>query len=125
MGRIFDHITVGRQHLYALFDTGSRNSYVRSEAAPRGSTSSMKRGFLTAIGGRRHRIKKVCLLEGTLRRRPVTLTAYVLPEIGHDASGTPIDVLFGANAMQDFGLRLNPEREELDVSHYHRELYEV
>lgn len=125
MGRIFDHFHIGRSSLYTLFDCGSRNSYVRESASRVGTTTTFKHPFLTEIGGSKHRIRKTCGLQGTIRSKSVTLTAYVLPDIGVDGAGRSIDVLFGANAMQDFGIRLIPETEEVDLSHYHRELYEV
>ncbi len=125
MGRIFDHFHIGRTSLYTLFDSGSRNSYVRESAARAGTITTFKHPFLTEIGGSRHRIRKTCALQGTIRGKSVTLTAYVLPGIGDDGTGRSIDILFGANAMQDFGIRLIPESEEVDLSHYHRELYEV
>ena len=125
MGRIFDQLRVNHHSLYVLFDSGSRNSYVRASAADVGTVAHFKHPFLTEIGGSKHRIRETCALQGTLRGKLVTLTAYVLPEIGDDGTGRAIDVIFGAHAMQDFGIRLIPESEEVDLTHYHRELYEV
>ena len=125
MGRIFDLLKVGSERLYAIFDTGSRNSVIRQAAASSGHLVSLDRPFRTALGGHKHSARKMCVLQGSVRGKAVTVSAYVLPDIGDDGGGRPIDLLFGANAMQDFGIRLDPEREELDLSHYHRELIEL
>jgi len=48
----------------------------------------------------------------------------VIDEIGKDENGTPIEILFGALAMQQWGIRLLPDEERLDLSHYPREFVE-
>lgn len=125
MGRIFDELKVWSERLYAIFDSGSRNSYIRESAASSGRVVALDHPFRAALGGHRHAARKLCVLQGSIRGKSVTLGAYVLPDIGDDGGGRPIDLRFGANAMQDFGIRLDPEREQLDLSHYHRELIEL
>ena len=41
-----------------------------------------------------------------------------------DEEGKPIEVLFGALAMKQWGIRLNPAEEKLDLSHYPKEFVE-
>ena len=41
-----------------------------------------------------------------------------------DEEGKPIEVLFGALAMQQWGIRRNPAEEKLDLSHYPKEFVE-
>ena len=48
----------------------------------------------------------------------------VIDRIGQDEDGTPIEILFGALAMQQWGIRLIPEQERLDLSHYQEEFLE-
>jgi len=48
----------------------------------------------------------------------------VIDEIGQDEDGTRIEILLGALAMQQWGIRLVPDREELDLSHYPEEFLE-
>jgi len=56
----------------------------------------------------------------------------VVDEIGNDETGKPIEILFGALAMQQWGIRLIPEpvlseverQEKLDLSHYPEEFVE-
>jgi hypothetical protein len=40
------------------------------------------------------------------------------------ARGNPIEILFGALAMQQWGIRLNPADEKLDLSNYPKEFVE-
>ncbi|MBM3301809.1 MAG: hypothetical protein FJY85_17895, partial [Deltaproteobacteria bacterium] len=42
-----------------------------------------------------------------------------------DDDGCPIDILLGALAMQKWGIRLIPEEERLDLSHYPEEFTEL
>jgi hypothetical protein len=42
--------------------------------------------------------------------------------IGNDEDGNPIEILFSALAMQQWGIRLIPEQEKLDMSHYPEEV---
>ncbi len=48
----------------------------------------------------------------------------VLDDIGKDEEGNPIDILFGALAMQQWGIRPVPDQEKLDLSHYSEEFQE-
>jgi len=41
-----------------------------------------------------------------------------------DENGNPIEILFGALAMQQWGIWLIPEQEKLDMSHYPEEFVE-
>ncbi len=132
MGRIFDLLKVGSERLYTIFDSGSRNSYVRRGAAASGRLLPLHRPFRTAIGGESHSAREICVLEGSIRGKAVMVSAFVLREIGEDEGGRPIDLLYGANAMQDFGIRLDPDwqsqlagREAIDLSHYHRGVIEL
>jgi hypothetical protein len=48
----------------------------------------------------------------------------VIEEIGKDEDGNPIEILFGALARQQWGIRLNPAEEKLDLSRYPEEFVE-
>ena len=43
---------------------------------------------------------------------------------GRDEDGKPIEILFGALAMQQWGIKLNPPDEELDLTNYPDEFVE-
>jgi hypothetical protein len=65
------------------------------------------------------------LLEADVEGRPVSTHAMVVDEIGNDQEGRRIEVLFGALAMQLWGIRLVPDEERLDLSHYPEEFLEL
>lgn len=48
----------------------------------------------------------------------------VIDRIGDDEEGKAVEILFGALAMQQWGIRLIPEQEKLDLSHYPTEFTE-
>ncbi|MBI3271555.1 MAG: hypothetical protein HYZ53_21370 [Planctomycetes bacterium] len=124
MGRIFDSIHVGKERLYTLFDTGAKSSFVSDRATAAGGVFPLKQRYVVERGGKRHRIRSACVLEGTLKKHPLMIRALVLSEIGADADGRPIDILFGADDMQLYGIRLIPKEEQLDLSHFQRSFVE-
>ncbi len=48
----------------------------------------------------------------------------VIDDIGDDEDAKPIEVLFGALAMQQWGIRLVPEEDRLDLTHYPKQFVE-
>ncbi|MBI2191608.1 MAG: hypothetical protein HYU36_06465 [Planctomycetes bacterium] len=54
----------------------------------------------------------------------ISTHARVVDRIGRDEEGKPVEVLFGALAMQEWGIRLVPEEEKLDLTHYPKEFVE-
>ena len=65
-----------------------------------------------------HEIIRLAVSE---KRMIVTM---VIDEIGNDEDGTPIEILFGALAMQQWGIRLIPDEEKLDLTRYPEEFLE-
>jgi len=64
------------------------------------------------------------VLHAEIEGHAITTLALVIDEIGRDETGTPIEILFGALAMQQWGIRPIPDEERLDLSHYPREFIE-
>ena len=64
------------------------------------------------------------ILRGKIQGRPITTLALVIDDIGRDENGTPIEILFGALAMQQWGIRPVPDEERLDLSRYPEEFVE-
>jgi len=54
----------------------------------------------------------------------VNTNAFVLDEIGQDKDGKKIEVLIGVFLMQQWGIALIPEKEDIDMTHYSREFVE-
>lgn len=67
---------------------------------------------------------QAAVLVGEIDGKPFHTEAMVIDRIGNDEEEKAIEVLFGALAMQQWGIRLIPEQEKLDLSHYPTEFTE-
>jgi len=109
---------------WCLFDTRARNTYVVQELASFLPTFELEKPEPVSLNGRVHQViqecRFVCLVEGL----PVRTHARVLEEIGMDEEGNRIEILLGALAMQEWGIRPLPDEERLDMSHYPKEFIE-
>lgn len=124
MGRIRQAIKVDGQECWTLFDTGARNTYVTASVGKILQTSNMVRPFRTALGGEVRETRTSAILEAEIEGHPIATHALVIDEIGKDEDGKPIEILFGALAMQQWGIRPVPDEERLDLSHYPEEFVE-
>lgn len=124
MGRVRDHIAVQGQKFWTLFDTGARNTYVVPRVAALLASSQLPKPFRSALGGKVREAKQAAVLDAEIQGHRVSTHAMVIDEIGKDEEGKPIDILFGALAMQQWGIRPVPDQEKLDMSHYSREFVE-
>ena len=124
MGRIKQPIKVDGRDCWTLFDTGARNTYVTSTVAKGLKTSVKPRTIRTALGGEIKETNTAAILEAEIEGHPISTHALVIDEIGKDENGTPIEILFGALAMQQWGIRPVPHEERLDLSRYPKEFVE-
>lgn len=124
MGRIREMIKVDGRECWTLFDTGARNTYVVPTVADALSTSATPRPIRTALGGSIKEATRTALLQAEVEGYPISTHALVVDEIGTDEDGRPIEILFGALAMQQWGIRPVPDEERLDLSHYPEEFVE-
>ena len=124
MGRIRQTIKVDGQKCWTLFDTGARNTYVIPSVAHILKTSEMAHAFRTALGGAVNETNTAAILGAEIQGHPISTHALVIDEIGKDENGTPIEILFGALAMQQWGIRPVADEERLDLSHYPEQFVE-
>ena len=124
MGRLRQMINVQGRASWTLFDTGARNTYVVPAVASVLTTSDVSHPIRMALGGAVREINTTALLEAEVEGLPIVTHAMVIDHIGKDDDGKAIEVLFGAPAMQQWGIRLIPEHEKLDMSHYTSEFVE-
>jgi len=124
MGRIRQMIKVDGRECWTLFDTGARNTYVVPPVSSLLITSRTEKPFRSAIGVEVKETTQTALLEAEIEGRRISTHAMVIDEIGDDEEGNPIEILLGALAMQQWGIRLIPEQEKLDMSHYPEEFVE-
>jgi hypothetical protein len=124
MGRVRQAIKVDGRSCWTLFDTGARNTYVTASVAEALQTSQMPHPVRTALGGSLRETDTAALLLAEIEGRQISTNALVLNDIGSDEEGKPIEILFGALAMQQWGIRPVPDEERLDLSHYPDEFIE-
>jgi hypothetical protein len=117
-------IAVDGRECWTLFDSGARNTYVIPSVAELLTTSPTPRRIRSALGGAIRETTQAALLEGEIQGHSFSTHALVIEEIGKDEDGNPIEILFGALAMQQWGIKLNPADEKLDLSHYPEEFLE-
>lgn len=124
MGRIRRTIHVDGRDAWTLFDTGARNTYVVPEVAALLTTTKLPRPTHSRLGGETKTSAFAAVLVGEIEGKPFHTEAMVIDRIGTDEDGKTVEVLFGALAMQQWGIRLIPETETLDLSHYPSEFLE-
>ena len=124
MGGIREMIKVDGRECWTLFDTGARNTYVIPAVADLLTTSKMPHPIRSAFGGGVKETDRTALLQAEVGGHLISTHAMVVNEIGADEEGRPIEVLFGALAMQQWGIRPVPDEEKLDFSHYPEEFVE-
>jgi hypothetical protein len=124
MGRVREYIDIKGRKCWTLFDTGARNTYVVPEIAALLVTSQLAKPFRSALGGKVREASQAAVLDAEVEGHKVSSHAMVIDEIGKDEDGKPIEVLFGALAMQQWGIRPLPHEEKLDLSYYSKEFLE-
>jgi hypothetical protein len=124
MGRLREFIRVNGKKCWTLFDSGARNTYVTTQVAAHLVTTQLPKALKSALGGGVKKASKAALLVAKVEGHNVSTNAYVIDEIGHDEEGKTIDILFGALAMQQWGIRLLPKKERLDLTHFPEEFVE-
>lgn len=124
MGSIYKTIRVQGRDAWTLFDSGARNTYVVPDVAARLSTADLPCPTYTKLGGETKASSRAAVLVGEIAGKPFHTEAMVIDSIGLDDDDRPIEILFGALAMQQWGIRLVLETEELDLSHYPSEFVE-
>jgi hypothetical protein len=117
-------IGVDGRKCWTLFDSGARNTYVIPEVAELLKTSTTPRTIRTALGGTVREMNTEAVLHADIEGHTVSTYALVIPAIGRDEDGKSIEILFGALAMQQWGIKLNPPEEKLDLTNYPEEFVE-
>ena len=124
MGRVREMIKIDGHDFWTRFDTGARNTYVVPAVADILTTSLTPQPIRTALGGEVKGTNRIALLQAEVEGLPISTHAMVVDKIGLDEDGRPIEILFGALAMQQWGIRPVPDEEKLDLTHYPKEFVE-
>ena len=71
-----------------------------------------------SLGGKVKKTQTAALLVAKVEGHDVSTNALKVEDIGTDQEAKPIEVLFGALAMQQWGIRPLPAEERLDFTYY-------
>lgn len=117
-------ISVNGRECWTLFDTGARNTLVTPSVANHLKTLPTPGTFRTALSGEVKETNTEAVLHAQIEGHAISTYALVVDRIGNDEHGTPIEILFGALAMQQWGIRPIPDQERLDLSSYPEQFVE-
>jgi hypothetical protein len=98
--------------------------YVIPSIAARLVRSKLPKTFRSALGGSIKQAHEAAVLNAEIQGCKISTLAMVIDQIGADEDGKPIEILLGALAMQNWGIRPVPDEEKLDLSHYPKEFVE-
>jgi hypothetical protein len=115
MGRVRECIKVNGREFWTQFDTASRNTYVSQAVAALLAITHLPTPFQSELGGKTREVAQTAVLDAEVQGCRVSTHAMVLED------GKAIEVLFGALAMRQWGIRTIPDLEKLDMSHYSQE----
>ena len=118
MDGVRENIVVEGREYWTLFDSGAKNSYVVADLAVSLHIRKLQQARAAVIGGVMHRIEEMCFVQGSIQGLPITMSAYIVPEIGTDEEGNRIDILLGRLEMREWGIVPIPEEGRIDMTHY-------
>lgn len=115
MGRIVKKVKIGDREIKALFDTGAERSYIKKSALPQGTSCNQIRSFRTGLGGKLREIDEACVVEPEIEGDSFDVKTHPLEEIG-DVEGDEIEMLIGTTSMEEWDIKLDPRKKELDLT---------
>ena len=124
MSQVRTNVIVAGHNYWTLFDTGARNTYVVQDLVPLLPSFELETPEPVSLGGKVHKVMKECRLVCLVEGLSVRTRARVLEKIGTDEEGKRIEILMGALAMQEWGIRPIPDEERVDMTHYPKEFIE-
>lgn len=125
MGQVRCEIKVNGKKCWTLFDSGAENTYVTKEVAHLLNPQPLPKVWRSSLGGGVHKITHSCRLDAIIKRHWVFVETYVIDKIGFDKKkGRSFDILFGARAMQQWGVELNFKKEQVEFPYYPKEFVE-
>ena len=120
MGRIVRELSVKDKKLLTLFDTGSDITYIAKNSLPKGIHCESIPARTSHLASQTHTITKSCILPVKLDGQSFAIQAFVVSSIGGGRrlpeAGRKIDLLFGAVMMEEWDIKLDPKKKELDLT---------
>jgi hypothetical protein len=114
VARILRKVIIEGRETIALFDTGSARSYAL-EALAKEAPRVAVRPYTVGIGGRTITVREECILRGEIEGLEFTVKAIPVDELGC-IDGHAIGIIIGATAMEEWEIRIDMAKAELDLS---------
>lgn len=114
MTKILKKVIIEGREATALFDTGSARSYVLTTVAKDTPRVRVK-PYTVGIGGRTITVREECILRGEIDGLEFTLKAIPVEELG-TVNGHILGAIIGATAMEEWEIRIDMAKAELDLS---------
>ena len=124
MARVREMVNVSGRECWTVFDPEVRSTYVLNVVTHKLGGTMTPHPIRTVLGGSAKETRCTVLLQAEVQGHPISTHALIVDGIGKDEDGRPIEILFGALAMQQWGIRPVPNEERLDLSHYPEEFVE-
>ena len=127
MGRVFNNISVNGAEIYALFDSGSKNSYMIERALHKADVQpqKLKKSFKVGLGCEERILSHFASIQGEIEGNAFVVNAYIIPALGTDwETKKTIEFIFGAQDMQTWQIKLDIINEKLDLSQFAKEFIE-
>lgn len=115
MARILREISVEGNPTTALFDTGSVRSYLLREIVSSAPRIKVRSPYTIGLGGRTITISEECIVHGEIDGLELIMKAAPIDEIGV-IDGRKVGAIIGATAMEEWEIRIDLAKGELDLS---------
>ena len=115
MTRIIRDLKIEGKHVAALFDTGSVRSYVAREICESAPRIKVRSPYTVGLGGRMITISEECIVRGEIEDLELTMKAVPLDDIAA-IEGRKLGAIIGATAMEEWEIRLDMTKGELDLT---------
>ena len=117
-------LTLDGHKCRTLFDDSVRHSYVMETTIHGGCVESLSQPRTLLRNAEPIVFDRITLIQPELAGHSFCVAAYVCENIGEDVDGPPFDLVIGSLTMKQYGIRLDTERETLDLTHFARDIAE-
>ncbi len=114
MSRIVKEIEVEGKKANALFDTGAVYTYVARPYLENVPLHSISQPYHVALGGKTIEVKEIAAIVGKIEGLEFDTKVVPIDEIGR-VNGHYVDIIIGALTMEEWEIKIDPKRGELDL----------
>jgi len=113
--RLVRNLSIEGRPAVALFDTGSVRSYVAREICESAPRIKVRVPYAVGLGGKMITISEECIVRGEIEGLQLTMKVAPIDDIG-TIEGRKLGAIIGAAAMEEWEIRLDLAKGELDLS---------